>query len=275
MMKILHTIFLTGLIVLYGFIFTYQEQKAQSRNISLEYSLPVGFHTIAAGYVKQLAAEILFIRTIVFIGGLKTDTPSTKYENALANNLKVMTSLYPRFIDPYFACEAFLPSISPEQAKNANSILETGINAYPDNFIFRFFYGTNFFLWMNEPLKSAKAFEEASKIPNAPLIFEHLAAVLSAQGGQITAGLITLKTMLASEMDEGIRSRYQKEIAIFEQAVQVNDALFAYQKKYNAPPDDLNQLVPEFIPAIPEIKDTFILVYNKPLLRLVRPTPLK
>jgi len=274
-MKILHTFFLTGIILLYGLLFVDQEKKAQSRDFTLEFSLPVTFQTIAAGYAKQLDAEILFIRTSVFIGGLKPKTPAANYQEALNNNLHVMTFLYPQFIDPYFFCEAFLPSISPDSAAQANSILETGITAYPNDLPLRFFYGTNYFLWMNEPLKGAKAFEEASKIPNAPILFEHLAALLSAQGGQITAGLISLKTMQASEKNEEVRSRYNKEISIFEQALKVNDALIAYQKKYNAPPDELKQLAPEFIPEIPDIKDGFILVYDKPALRLVRPTPLK
>ena len=274
-MRVARIIFLAALLILYGGVFTVQEHRAQSGAASLEFALPSTFQTISAGYLKQLAAEILFIKTSVFIGGIKPKTPLSSYGDALANNFQVMTTLYPRFIDPYYFCEAFLPSISPEDAEKANAILKTGITEYPDDIIFRFFYATNFFLWMNEPLKAQEAFTEASLLPNAPHLFEHLAAVLSAQGGQIKAGLISLKTMLATEKDEGSRALYQKEIPIFEQAAQVNDALIAYQKKYNAPPDDLNQLVPEFIPAIPEIKDTFILVYNKPLLRLVRPTPLK
>ena len=270
-MMIVRIVVCLGLIILYGSVFTAQERLAQTRDASLEFALPVAFQTIAAGYLKQVAAEMLFIKTSVFLGGLKLKTPPASYESALTNNFQVMSSLYPRFIDPYYYCEAFLPSISPEAAAKANSVLETGITAYPDDLIFRFYHGTNFFLWMNEPLKAAKAFEEAAKLPNAPKMFEHLAALMSAQGGQITAGLMSLKAMLASEMDENVRARYQEEIAIFEQALEVNAALTAYREKYSRPPETLQQLVPEFIPAIPEIKDAFVLVYEPPTLRLKRP----
>ncbi|MDR3631036.1 MAG: hypothetical protein P4L42_11950, partial [Desulfocapsaceae bacterium] len=125
--------------------------------------------------------------------------------------------------------------------------------------------------YMNEPLKSAEAFAETAAIPGAPPIFGHLAAVFSAQGGDLTAGLISLKTLLNSEKDENVRARYQEEIAIFEKALEVNAALTAYRKKYSRPPETLQQLVPEFIPAIPEIKDAFVLVYEPPTLRLKRP----
>ena len=74
-MMIIRVIVLTGLVLLYGIIFTTQEQKAQNRNVSLEIALPVSFHKIAAGYIKQLAAEMLFIRTSVFLGGVRPGTP--------------------------------------------------------------------------------------------------------------------------------------------------------------------------------------------------------
>jgi hypothetical protein len=274
-MTIVRSVLFAGLLVLYGSIFAVQEQKAQTKNISLEFALPASFHTIAAGYLKQLAAEMLFIKTSVFLGGLRPGTPQTSYEDTLSNNFTVMTSLYPRFIDPYYFCQAFLPPLSSEAAGKANTVLATGITAHPEDFILRFYQATNYILYLNEPLKSAEAFAETSQLPSAPPIFGHLAAVFSAQGGDIAAGLISLKTLLASEKDEDVRSRYQTEIVIFEQALQVNAALMGYQKKYSTSPHALQELVPEFISVIPDIKDAFVLVYDPPTLRLERPQPLQ
>jgi hypothetical protein len=274
-MRLARNLFLMGLVVLYGGIFVLQEQKAQTREISLEFALPVTFHTIAAGYLKQLAAEMLFIKTSVFLGGIKPGTPPTSYGDALANNFAVMTQLYPRFIDPYYFCQAFLPPISSEAAGKASAIFETGIVANPNDFMLRFFYGTNFFLAMNEPSKGAKALAEAAKIPGAPPLFAHLAALLSAKGGDIAAGLISLNTMLAAEKDEAIRTRYQQEIAIFEQAMNVQKALNAFADKYGVSPKSLEQLVPEFLAQLPQIKDSFTLVYDPPTLRLQRPDKTK
>lgn len=270
-MMIIRSIFCTGLILLYGLIFSVQEEKAQNRDVFLQHALPVSFHKIAAGYIKQVAAEILFIRTSVFLGGVRPGTPPTNYSDALGNNFEVMTQLYPRFIDPYYFCQGFLPHISPEAAAKANAILETGISTYPESLVFRFFYGTNFFMSMNEPRKGATAFAEAAKLPNAPPIFGHLAALLSAQGGDIAAGLISLKTMLATENDEVVRTRYEEEIVIFEQALEVQKGLNTYINKYGVAPKTLDQLVPGFLPQLPEIKDTFTLIYDPPNLHLQRP----
>lgn len=270
-MMIARAIILTSLVVLYGLVFTVQEQKAKERDITLELALPVSFQKITAGYVKQLAAEMLFIRTSVFLGGVRPGIPPTSYADALGNNFAVMTGLYPRFIDPYYFCQGFLPHISPESAAKAATIFETGIAAFPDDLVLRFFYGTNFFLSMNEPLKGAEAFSEAAKLPKAPPLFGHLAALLSAQGGDITAGLISLKAMLAGEKDEVVRKRYEEEIVIFEQALEVQKALNAYAGKYGPAPTELEQLIPEFLPQLPETKDSFVLSYDPPNLHLKRP----
>lgn len=264
-------VLLAGLILFYGFIFSSQDQKAQGRDVVLDIALPVNFHKITTGYLKQLAAEMLFIKTSVFLGGVKPGIPPTDYADALGNNFEVMTKLYPRFIDPYYFCQAFLTYISPEVAAKANTILETGIAAYPDDFIFRFFHGSNFFLAMNQPLKGSQAFAEAAKLPEAPPLFGHLAALLSAQGGDIAAGLISLKTMLAGEKEEVVRTRYEEEIVIFEQALEVQKGLNGYINKYGTSPTSLAQLIPEFLPQLPEIKDSFILVYDPPNLHLQRP----
>lgn len=261
----------TCLILSYGVLFWYQEQRIQKQNMTLNLALPAKFYRIATGYGKQLVAEMLFIRTSVFLGDVPAGTPTESYESALANNLEVITRLYPHFLDPYYFCNGFLASISEDSAARAAGIFETGIDAYPEDIYLHFFYGTNFFLWMNEPLKAAKAFEEAAKIPDAPAMFQHLAAILSAQGGEIAAGLMSLKTMHAAEENEMVRARYEEEIAIFEQALEVQQALNAYIARFGSAPETLDRLVPKFIDRIPKINTSFVMDYSPPNLHLKRP----
>jgi len=270
-MKAIFSLFFAGIVLAYGFLFSHLDGKAQEQFSPLQFAPPPAFYRVAAGYLQQLAAEMLFIRVSVFLGGVPPGTDKTSYEDALANNFEVMTTLYPRFIDPYYFTQGFLPSISPKSAARAAGIFETGIAAYPEDYILRFFYGTNFFLTMNEPLKGAKAFAEAAQLPEAPPLFGHLAALLSAQGGDIQAGLISLKTMLAAEKEEVVRKRYEEEIVIFEQAILTQQAINAYINKYGSPPKELEQLIPEFVAQLPETWDFFTLVYDPPNLHLKRP----
>lgn len=234
-------------------------------------ALPATFQRITTGYLKQLTVEILFIKTSVFLGGVKPGTPEKTYLSSLANNFEVMTSLYPEFVDPYFFCQSFLAPISQEGAEITNGILEKGIKVYPNNFFLRFFYAFNYYRYLNDPLKSAKAFKEASMLSDAPPVFGHLAAVFSAEGGDIQAGLLTLKTMFSMEQDEKAKEQYQKEINLFEKALSVEKAISLYTQKYLTPPGKLEDLVPEFFEKLPILENNFILVYEPPLLYLKRP----
>lgn len=263
--------FLSGFILLYGCIFSFQERQVNNLDTTLGIALPASFHKIVTGYLKQLTAEMIFIRTSVFLGSVHPGISSVTYEEILGNNFEVMTQLYPDFRDPYFFCQAFLTPISQESAAKASQIFDTGITAYPNDISLRFFHAANFFLTMNEPLKGAKAFAEAAKLSDAPPLFSHLAALLSAQGGDISAGLISLRTLLSAEKDEVVRTRYQEEIVIFEKALEVQQALNTFTSKYGFAPQHLEELVPDFLQDIPNIKDTFVLVYDPPNLHLKRP----
>lgn len=257
-------------ILLYGLSFIAQERTAQYKNVKLEFSLPANFYRVISGYFKQLISELIFVRTSVFLGSVQPGLLPATYEDALSNNFEVMTKLYPQFVDPYYYCQAFLTSISAESATNASKIFETGVKANPNDLVLRFFHAQNF-LTMDEPIKAANAFTEAAKLQNAPAMFGHLAALLSAHGGDISAGLISLEILLKDEKNEIVRSRYQEEIRTFQKALEVQRALNAYILKYASEPKSLNQLIPEFIPGIPKIDNSFILFYNPPNLHLKRP----
>lgn len=265
-----HTI-LVFLIGIYLVVFSDLNRLFETKNPTLQMALPTTFQKVAAGYLQQTTAAILFVKTSVFLGGIKPGTPEESYLTPLAHNFDVLTSLYPVFIDPYYYTQSFLAPISPEGAGIANRILQKGIKAHPDDMILNFFYAFNYYRYLDDPLKSAEVFKEASKFPNAPPMFGHLAAIFSAEAGNIRAGLITLKTMASMEQDERTKKQYQEEIDIFEKALAVEQAVSRYQKKYSIPPEILDDLVPEFLDRLPVIEHHFKLTYEAPVLRLERP----
>jgi len=257
-------------IIIYFIVFSFVNTSFQSKNISLQMGLPATFQQVFAGYLSQVTSEILFIKTIVFLGGLRPGTPENTYSAALSNNFEIMTSLYPEFIDPYYFCQSFLAPISKDSAQSANHILRKGIETYPNDFMLRFFYAFNFYRFLNNPIKSAEAFLEASKIPDAPPLFGYLAAIFSTEKGNIQAGLISLKTMLAIEQDKNVKARYQKEIDTFERILLIENAISLFTRKYSSPPGKLEDLVPEFLKQLPKISNNFKLIYEPPVLRLER-----
>jgi len=243
----------------------------QDRPVKLQQPPPLKLLQVTSGYLKQITAEMLFVKASVFLGGVKPGAKPEEYETALAKNLHTMTSLYPEFTDPYFFTESFLATISEYSAEEANTILKIGIKTFPNNFVFHFFYAFNYYRYLNKPLLAAKAFEEGAKRKDAPPLFAHLAAIFSGHGGNLNGGLIMLQSMLQGEDNETVRKRYIEEIKLFEKAITVENAIIAYKKDNKKPPQQLQDLVPDYLSNLPVIQERFTLVYEPPNLYLKRP----
>lgn len=258
-------------LTIYFFLFSFVDSNVKNGVKLNDYYLPAKLQETIFGYCKQFAAETLFVKTSVFLGGLNTSDDEQKNRYALENNFDVITEVYPQFIDPYFYVQSFLAPLSKESTKAANSILQRAIEIYPDNFVFRFFYAFNFFEFLDDPLAASLAFHQASELSGAPPVFSHLAVVFSAGGGDIKTSLSMLETMEATETNDSVKKRYQEEIVCLQKARLIENAVEAYSFKYGTAPIKLSELIPEFMIEIPVIDNYFILSYDPPAVRLLRP----
>ncbi|PKN50315.1 MAG: hypothetical protein CVU58_01485 [Deltaproteobacteria bacterium HGW-Deltaproteobacteria-16] len=258
------------LLFCYGTFFSLQEARFSASSQQLPHPVPPTIQKIALGYLKQLGGEMQFIKASVFYGGVKPGRDPLEYAEPLAQRFTAAATLHPHFIDTYFLCQATLPHVNSEYTRYANTVLTRGMTALPDNYVLPFFAGFNNFYYLDDPLEAARLFHLAAKRPNAPPLLEHLANILSAEGGNIYAALIGLRGMYASEKDEQIKMRYAEEIAAFEKAVTVLNAVQRHEKMTGTPPAALNDLVPEYLPAIPDIGPVFTLEWKPPHLQVVR-----
>ena len=258
------------IIFLYLATFVYVDKVMQNCAPRLQTAPPLKLLQAVGGYLHQITAEIIFVKTGVFLGGanIKPD----EHEMEISQNLSTAVLLYPDFIDPYYYTESFLAPISKQSAEAANTILEKGIDTYPHNFVFLFFHAFNYYRYLNDPLSAAKAFQKASTISGAPPMFAHLAAVFSASGGDIAAGLLMLKIMEKGETNSIAKKRYQVEIQDYDKALNVVKAISSYQKKHNAPPETLEDLVPHELNELPKLSKFFAFQWNGTKLSLTRPT---
>ncbi|MDY0189274.1 MAG: hypothetical protein RBR22_00915 [Desulfuromonas sp.] len=254
----------------YLVIFSSAQQRVKLVEATLSPPLPAVVQRLLTGNLKELAAELLFVKTAVFYGGNVSYERLVKNADSFSLNLDVASAVYPQFIDPYYLCQAALPSISPEYAAIANTILARSVNANPDDLFIPFFRGFNFFYYMDKPHQAAQVFAELAKHDSAPNWFGHLGAILSARGGNLYAGLISLQSMLAVETDQHQRDRYSRDIETFQQAIAVQKATQQYFATYANYPATLTDLVPEFLPQLPTFTD-FTLQWQPPDLKLVRP----
>ncbi len=258
------------LLFFYGTLFPLQEARFPESSQQLSHPLPPAIQKIALGYLHQLGGEMQFIKASVFYGGVKPGRDPLEYAEPLAQHFTAAATLHPQFIDTYFLCQATLPYINNDYARYANIVLAQGMTALPDNFVLPFFAGFNHLYYLNEPLQAARLFHLAAAKPNGPIMLEHLANILSAEGGNIYAALIGLRGMYASEKDEQVKMRYAEEIAAFEKAVTVLEAIRRHEKMKGAPPAALNDLVPDYLLAIPDVGPVFRLEWKPPHLGVVR-----
>lgn len=264
------TLLFCCLLIAYGGLFHHQERLSQDQPLELAFPLSAGIQKVALGYLRQLGGEMLFIKANVFLGGAKPGRNPYDYAESLTKHLDGAANLHPPFIDTYFLCNASLPDIGPEYALEANRILEKGMTAMPKNVLWPFFAGFNYFYHLNQPIEAARFLKIASEIPTAPSWLGHLASTLAAKGGDIKAGVIWLRGMVATEEDEKTRERYQQSLAIFEQAANVQQAIEHYTANYGQPPPDLPALVPEFLPALPDTGKMFELLWDGKSVKLIR-----
>lgn len=258
------------LLFFYGALFSLQEARFSKSSQQLSHPLPPAIQKIALGYLRQLGGEMQFIKASVFLGGLKPGRDPLEYAEPFARLFTAAATLHPQFIDTYFLCQATLPHVNNDYARYTNTVLEQGMTALPDNFVLPFFAGFNHFYYLDEPLQAARLFHLTAKRPNGPPMLEHLANILSAEGGNIYAALIGLRGMYASEKDEQVKMRYAEEIAAFEKAVTVLEAIRRHEKMKGAPPAALNDLVPDYLLAIPDVGPVFRLEWKPPHLGVVR-----
>jgi len=80
-----------------------------------------------------------------------------------------------------------------------------------------------------------------------------------------------ITSMLQDEQNETVRKRYIEEIKVFEKAITVENAIASYARDHKNPPQQLEDLVPEYLSYLPVIQKRFILIYDTPNLYLQRP----
>lgn len=259
-----------GLLLAYGVLFYQQERMIHLKNPQLSFPLPTVVQKAVLGYLRQLSAEMHFVKTSVFLGNRNTDATEETNAKSLERNFHVMAELHPLFADTYFLGQSALAYQGEEHTRGINKVLEKGIAAMPEEWILPFFKGFNHFFYLKENRQAADELLAASKLPGAASWLGRLASKLAAEEGDIINGLIWLKAILQTEKDEQMRDRYEKDIAIFEKAYAVQSAIHQFRKKYGNTPEALEELIPEFQSALPDLGNLYYLEWEPPVLRLKR-----
>ncbi|MGE4345478.1 MAG: hypothetical protein AB7F20_14595 [Geoalkalibacter sp.] len=245
-----------------------QEGKTRWNDLYLSPAPPAPLLHVASGYGRQMAGFALFVKVAIFQGGTLQGADKLSYADNMVQNFAVMTRLYPEFKDAFIYCQSFLAPIAPEYAERTNAILDRAVRQHPDDFLFPFYQAFNYFYYLDEPVKAAELFYKMSKLPEAPAWFGSLAGKLMGRGGNLLAGRDMLQAMFVTEQDEFVKDRYRRGIDNFNRAIDVQKSLDRYRDEKGRDADSLEELVPEYLQALPSFEDDYFLVWEPPLLRL-------
>lgn len=257
-------------LAVYTALFIVQDLDYTNRPVEISTPLPARLQEAALGYLRQLGGEIAFIRASVFLGGVEPGRDPEGYAPALSETFRAAALLHPPFVDTYYFVESSLPHLSSHWAGVANEILGIGLDGAPDNWVIPFFMGFNQMRYLNDRLGASRSFRLAAERHGKAPILEHMANLMAAEGGDIYASLLGLKAMHASEANEAARKRYEEEINALEKAAEVIEAVQAFKKERGYLPARLDELVPRYIPKIPDLGPGFVLSWEPPDVKVTR-----
>lgn len=227
-------------------------------------------HQASTGYLHQLDAERLYIKVMTFKDATTSKATTPPYADALSNHFEIMQHLHPYLFDTYWATEAFLPWYGDDYVRRANTILQAGINYQPNRWEIPFFLGWNHFYYLGDSHTAYDYLIQSSKISGNNFM-RHLAAVLAAKEGNLEAGLTWLRTMRNSEQDEKKRKYMSRDVDAYEKAIMVQKKVHQFRNEKGQSPKKLQELIPEYLDSLPEIKSNFEIVYEGGIVSLQRP----
>jgi len=184
-------------------------QNHKSSQIESILYLPSGKYLkyLTLGY-NQVVADLLWIKTVSYFGShFMTD----QQYPWLFHMLTLIIDLDPKFDFPYYFGGVVL-SLEASQAENANKILEKGIDAFPNQWMYPFYIGFNHYYHLGDPMTAAPFIERASKLPGAPQFTKTLAGTLYEQSGDLNAGLEFYRKVYENTSDEIVRKKIEERI---------------------------------------------------------------
>jgi len=218
----------------------YQESLGNLGNI------PSSMVQIASLEFKGVSADLLFLKTMAFIGlKIKENENLTSEQWHLVYDiLQLITDLDTRFFDPYLFAQMMLPW-QAGMVQEANSLLQKAANNRPNDFRPYYFLGFNAFYFEQNARKAALYFEKASVLPGAPFYFKGLAARFSVYDNNVSAGIAFLQKLLQqnSNNDRQVQQYLSTRLQALQAIQKLEKALADYTKSTGHPPKRIEDVI--------------------------------
>jgi tetratricopeptide (TPR) repeat protein len=197
-----------------------------------------------------LMADYYWLRAVQIVGS--PEGPRGRNHH-LGSIIDVVTTLDPWVDHPYRFAAVWLVDDEPA-VRQANRLLERGIEHHPDEWRNRFYLGFNHFFYLGEEEIAAQVLEPAVKLPGAPRYLGRLVARLRSESGSLDAAAAFLHELVRQAPDGRTRAEYEKaldEIETERRARRLDAAREAYRKLHGRDIARVEDLVPSVLPALP------------------------
>ena len=207
--------------------------------------LPSPVLKIAVLEHQGLAADLLFLRSMIFIGSAleRKEVPRVregewKWFIAI---LDAATDLDPYFLDPYYFANAFLPW-DAGRVEEANRLLEKGSRYREWDSMLPFYLGFNQFFFLQDDASALHSVSEAARRPDSDPMLASFASRLAFKGNRTETAVLFLEELAKKTEDEKNRKRYETRISALRSMLALNDAVASFRRKFGRPPADLEEL---------------------------------
>ncbi len=219
---------------------------------------------LALGFDAMLA-DYYWIQAVQVVGA---DPGAAREKGPLLGRLvDVITSLNPWTSHPYRFAALWLTA-TPEQVREANRLLERGIEYHPDDWRNRFYLGFNRFYYLNDYAGAAEALEPAVHlkggpapyggvdVPDPPVYLKRLVARLRANSGDLETAAGFVEALAASAEDPAAREQYQEallEIRTERRARLLDTARARYRERFGRDIERVEDLTAGEWPVLPRL----------------------
>jgi hypothetical protein len=240
------------------------EQHAALRHTDADdaeslFVLPAPILNVVSLEYKGIVSDMLFLKGIVFIGGLLSRDTDHVLSDRLPRSqwrefyhlMDVSTDLDPYFQDPYYLANAILPW-EAGLISETNTLLAKGSRARFWDWSLPFFIGFNYYYFLGENENAAAYLMVASKRPGASLTLASLASKLAFKAHQTENSILFLEEMIQKTDDEYMKKEFMARVEAFRSILVLEHAVSAFHRKLRRDPTNLVELVEKkFLRGIP------------------------
>jgi len=238
-----------SVLLLFGFSYVIQLRydswrRFEANKIKTTYNIFIEPQPLAPSTAKlvsfgnqEFLASWYWLNLIQYYGG---GEPYGQYRK-LAELFNTVTELSPRFLNAYQTGLLVLPGEGfKDEAINLGL---KGQKNLPQSWELPYYTGLDYHIYKKDYVAAAKEFEKAAQIPGAPENTRYFSALYYSNADQRLIAYQIFKNVYETTTNDYFKDRAKKQLDHLQIVFGLEDAVKAFQQKYQRNPQDLNELV--------------------------------